>query len=106
MHAGQIIRNPTDDGMTIDAGLLHCLSDSDCIDVVLNPDGTSNVDTGKLINCVQPNPVINPRPPCRDKANLGGALACIPTYPADETACQANCILDNAELGVKVVPRQ
>jgi hypothetical protein len=105
-YADQIIRNPTEDGMTIDAGLLYCLADNDCLDQITNPDGTTSIDTGKIINCVQPIPIINPRPPCQDKMNLGGILACIPSCPVSETSCQVNCILDNTQLGVTVVPRK
>ncbi len=85
---------------------MYCLADNDCIAQVSNPDGSTSIDTAKLIKCVQPIPIVNPRPPCQEKMNLSGILACIPACPSTDTACQVNCILDNADLGVTVVPRE
>jgi len=98
--ADQILRNPNDDGNTLEAGLIFCLVENDCLDGVV--DG----EYGSIINCIQRIPFLNPNPPCSDKVNAGALLLCVPGCDESDTMCLVNCVVDNAEIGVNVVPRE
>jgi hypothetical protein len=98
--ADQMLRNPVDDGMTLETGLLGCLVENDCLE------GVADGDFGSIINCIQRIPLINPNPPCDEKVNTISLLACIPGCDEGDTFCQVNCVVANADLGVTAVPRQ
>jgi hypothetical protein len=95
----QILRNPADDSKTLAPGLLFCLADNDCLDGVVDGDFAS------ILTCVQRIPFINPNPPCAEKVNTVALLACVPACEEGDTACLVSCIVDNADIGVKAVPR-
>jgi hypothetical protein len=98
--ADSILRNPQDDGKTLEPGLLFCLVENDCLE------GVADGDFGSVINCIQRIPFINPNPPCDDKVNAVGLLGCVPGCDESDTLCLVNCVVDNADIGVTVVDRQ
>jgi hypothetical protein len=95
-----VFRSSEDDNMTIEAGLVFCLIENDCLDGVM--DG----DFANVLGCIQRIPILNPNPPCGDKVDTVALLGCIPGCAEGETECLASCVMDNAEIGVKVVPRR
>jgi hypothetical protein len=97
--ADSMLRNPNDDGKTLDVGLIGCLVENDCLAGVV--DG----NYGEIINCIQRIPFINPNPPCGDKVNAVGLLGCVASCTESDTRCLVECVVDNAQIGVIVVDR-
>ncbi len=98
--ADSFLRNPRDDGKTVELGLLGCLVENDCLD-----GGIVDGDFGSIIICVQMIPFVNPNPPCGDKINVVGLLECTAECAESDRCCLVSCFVDNGEIGATVVDR-
>jgi hypothetical protein len=88
-----------DDTDQIGYGLVSCLRQNECLQMVDDGDGNSEFDYALLVNCVQRIPIVNPNPVCGDKIDVVGLGMCAANCGEEDFFCIAECIFDNAEFG-------
>ncbi len=71
-------------------GLVSCLIKNECIVMV---DGA--LDVGKLINCVQRVPIVNPNPPCSSFIDVIPITACVAGCGV-EVPCILECVVEGS----------